>query len=184
MKEKMKIEDGIMVLHNIVDKKFCQMVVNYSNKVCKGKLPTFGGSKDYRRVNGHILKDTNIGDKIYFQLINNQIKNFYSHYKYRFPRLRSNVLSQIDILKYNVGGKYDYHIDTSDATYRNISIIINLNENYEGGDLIFSDQFFNETKRISLKTGSVVIFPSNFFYPHKIEPIIKGKRYSIAAWLV
>tara|TARA_B100000902_G_C26796735_1_gene662554 strand:- start:313 stop:585 length:273 start_codon:yes stop_codon:yes gene_type:complete len=90
----------------------------------------------------------------------------------------------VDILKYNVGGRYDYHVDSSDSTYRNISIIINLNENYEGGDLLFSDQFFNETKRIPLKTGSVVIWPSNFFYPHKIEPITKGKRYSIIAWLV
>ena len=65
-----------------------------------------------------------------------------------------------------------------------MSVIINLNEDYEGGDLIFGNQFLNnEMKRIKLKKGSIVFFPSNFLYPHKIEPITKGKRYSIVAWL-
>ena len=66
---------------------------------------------------------------------------------------------------------------------RHISLIMNLNENYNGGDLVFFDNKNNETKRIELKEGSVVMFPSNFLYPHKIEPITKGTRYSIVAWL-
>jgi predicted 2-oxoglutarate/Fe(II)-dependent dioxygenase YbiX len=60
---------------------------------------------------------------------------------------------------------------------------MNLNDNYEGGDLIFTDQNEEETKRLKLSAGSLVFFPSNFMYPHSIEPITKGKRYSIVAWL-
>ena len=179
----MKIEDGIMILNNFVDKKFCQMVMNYSDKVCKNNLVTADGNQEYRKVKGHILRDKNRGDRIYFQLINNQIKNFYTHYKHRFPQMYTNSIQQIDLLKYDVGGQYNYHTDSSDLDYRILSIIINLNENYEGGDLVFADQFLKETKRVSLKTGSVVMWPSNFFYPHKIEPLTKGKRYSIVAWL-
>ena len=40
-----------------------------------------------------------------------------------------------------------------------------------------------EIKRLKLNTGSIVFFPSNFMYPHSIEPITKGTRYSIVAWL-
>ena len=60
---------------------------------------------------------------------------------------------------------------------------MNLNDDYEGGDLIFGDQKLKEIKRIKLKAGSVIFFPSNFMYPHGIEPITKGKRYSVVAWL-
>jgi predicted 2-oxoglutarate/Fe(II)-dependent dioxygenase YbiX len=40
-----------------------------------------------------------------------------------------------------------------------------------------------EIKRLKLDKGSIVFFPSNFMYPHMIEPITKGTRYSIVAWL-
>ena len=60
---------------------------------------------------------------------------------------------------------------------------MNLNDGYEGGDLIFTDQREKEIKRFQLKKGTVVFFPSNFMYPHGITPIVKGTRYSIVAWL-
>jgi predicted 2-oxoglutarate/Fe(II)-dependent dioxygenase YbiX len=92
-------------------------------------------------------------------------------------------INQIDLLKYNPGGKYELHMDQYTRAPRHLSIIINLNNNYEGGDLIFTDQKEKEIKRLKLEEGSIVFFPSNFMYPHKIEPITKGTRYSIVAWL-
>ena len=46
-----------------------------------------------------------------------------------------------------------------------------------------SDQKNFEVKRLKLDKGSIVFFPSNFMYPHGIEPITKGTRYSIVSWL-
>jgi predicted 2-oxoglutarate/Fe(II)-dependent dioxygenase YbiX len=60
---------------------------------------------------------------------------------------------------------------------------MNLNDEYTGGELIFSDQKNKEIKKFKLQEGSIVFFPSNFLYPHGIQPITKGKRYSIVAWL-
>jgi hypothetical protein len=48
-----------------------------------------------------------------------------------------------------VGGKYEYHIDNYTDYSRSISVIINLNDEYEGGDLIFGDQ-----KNLKLKDVS------------------------------
>ena len=102
----------------------------------------------------------------------------------RFPRLEAMRINQIDLLKYTTGGKYLYHTDASDLNTRSLSVIINLNEGYDGGDLVFAHQYLNEEmKRVSLKKGSIVAFPSNFLYPHMIEPITEGTRYSIVAWL-
>ena len=60
---------------------------------------------------------------------------------------------------------------------------MNLNDEYEGGDLIFTDQKDNVVKRLKLGKGSIVFFPSNFMYPHGITPITEGTRYSVVAWL-
>ena len=180
----MKVEDAIMVLQNFVDEKFCNMVMAYTDKKDLESLVTADGNDRYRKVKGHILNDSNVGDKIYFQLIHNQIHKFYINYKVKFPQITSNTINQIDLLKYSVGEHYGFHVDSYDMVYRNLSVIINLNEDYKGGDLVFGDQKGNEVKRVSLKKGSVVLFPSNFLYPHKIEPVTEGIRYSIVAWLV
>ena len=104
-------------------------------------------------------------------------------YKAKFPLMMSEKINQIDLLKYSPGGKYEIHTDHYTTSPRHLSIIINLNDDYEGGDLIFTDQRHNEIKRFNLGKGSIVFFPSNFMYPHSITPIKKGTRYSIVAWL-
>jgi|TARA_R100000479_G_scaffold39074_1_gene17466 hypothetical protein len=58
-----------------------------------------------------------------------------------------------------------------------LSILGALNDNYTGGELIM----FDKTK-IELNAGDVVIFPSNFLYPHLIKPVKKGTRYSFISW--
>ncbi len=95
----------------------------------------------------------------------------------------STKINQIDLLRYKKGGKYEVHTDHFTSSVRHLSVIMNLNEEYEGGELIFTDQKENEIKRCKLGKGSVIFFPSNFMYPHKIAPIKKGTRYSIVAWL-
>ena len=84
---------------------------------------------------------------------------------------------------YSPGGKYGIHTDHFNTSNRALSVIINLNNDYEGGDLVFTDQKEKEIQRLKLNTGSIVFFPSNFMYPHSIQPITKGTRYSIVAWL-
>jgi predicted 2-oxoglutarate/Fe(II)-dependent dioxygenase YbiX len=75
------------------------------------------------------------------------------------------------------------HTDHYTTVARHLSIIINLNDSYKGGDLVFFDQKEKETMKLKLGKGSIVFFPSNFMYPHSIQPITKGTRYSIVAWL-
>ena len=59
-----------------------------------------------------------------------------------------------------------------------LSIVGVLNDNYEGGDFIM----FEDTK-IELPTGSILIFPSTFMYPHKVTSITKGVRHSFVSWV-
>lgn len=58
-----------------------------------------------------------------------------------------------------------------------LSALAVLNDNYTGGEFVmFGDQ------QVHLPTGSVIVFPSNFLFPHEVKPIKKGVRYSCVSW--
>jgi len=59
-----------------------------------------------------------------------------------------------------------------------LSIVGTLNDDYEGGEFIM----FRE-KTIHLKQGDLIIFPSTFLYPHRVDPVTKGVRYSYVSWV-
>ncbi len=41
--------------------------------------------------------------------------------------------------------------------------------------------FWQDT-HITLKAGEIMIFPSNFLYPHRVDLVTKGTRYSYVSW--
>jgi predicted 2-oxoglutarate/Fe(II)-dependent dioxygenase YbiX len=104
-------------------------------------------------------------------------------------RLKHSEIPQI--LSYDVGGHYKPHIDgeamwrspTGDDIWkksidRDLSIIIFLNDDFEGGDLVFPQLKI----RIRPEPGLMVCFPSTHMYVHGVEPVTKGKRYSMVTW--
>jgi len=52
-----------------------------------------------------------------------------------------------------------------------------LNDDYEGGELVM----FEDTV-LPFKAGEIKVFPSCFLYPHRIDPVSKGVRYSFVSW--
>ena len=176
--------EGVVVLKNITNLDFCKRIIDLTNKKAKNKLKTISGLDiDERNVKGYGLDFKTPTNMFYWNYIKVEIERWFILYKTKFPKMESTKINQIDLLKYDVGGKYRVHTDHSTITPRSLSVIINLNDEYEGGDLIFTDQKEQEIKRLQLEKGTIVFFPSNFMYPHSIEPITKGTRYSIVAWL-
>lgn len=90
----------------------------------------------------------------------------------------------IRLNRYQVGNTMRTHIDHIHSLFDGqqkgipvLSMIGILNNEYEGGDLIFFDNH-----KISTSVGDVIIFPSNFLYPHTVQEITKGTRYSFVSW--
>ena len=178
-----KFEDAIVEINGVTDPQFLKLLIDYAEKKCTGKLATSSKDTEYRKVYGHTLEKTSISDATHFLNIQKEIMKGYSHYKFKFPQVTVSKVTQIDLLKYTKGGGYFYHADDT-SVGRTLSISLNLNEDYEGGDLVFGRQNLREeVKRIKMKSGTMCFFPSNFLYPHKIEKITKGTRYSVVAWL-
>lgn len=57
-----------------------------------------------------------------------------------------------------------------------LTVLGSLNDEYEGGEFILWDEVWEIPK------GSLLIFPSNFLYPHKVNPVKSGVRYSYVSW--
>lgn len=59
-----------------------------------------------------------------------------------------------------------------------LSIVGVLNNDYKGGEFIMW-----EKEEIKIPAGSILMFPSNFMYPHKVTPVTSGARYSFVSWV-
>ena len=58
-----------------------------------------------------------------------------------------------------------------------LSILGVLNEGYEGGEFWFAG-----LQEVKMRAGDIVLFPSNFMYPHEVKKVTKGERYTFVAW--
>jgi hypothetical protein len=97
--------------------------------------------------------------------------------------LNISKFNEINILRYENQGHYKPHVDDCINHHRTLSIILLLNDDYEGGELIFkSVDLQKDLHIIDVKKNRAVLFPSNFMYPHTVKPVTKGTRYSIVSW--
>jgi predicted 2-oxoglutarate/Fe(II)-dependent dioxygenase YbiX len=177
--------DAIVEIKNIVSPEFISKITPFIKHKAKKKLTIRGERivKDVRNVKGYHLNFDTPTNLFYWNYIKLEIQRLYAFYKAKFPQMSSEKINQIDLLKYSTGGQYKVHTDHFTTAPRHLSIIINLNDDYEGGDLVFTDQKEEIIKIFKLGKGSIIFFPSNFMYPHSIKPITKGTRYSIVSWL-
>jgi|TARA_R110002012_G_scaffold168676_3_gene332232 PKHD-type hydroxylase len=94
----------------------------------------------------------------------------------------------IQYTEYKLNQFYNYHADTfpiptKTGTQRKLSAVISLNDSseYEGGEFKIMTNPLNIIEVPALKKkGTIIVFPSTIW--HKVEPITKGKRYSLVVW--
>jgi len=86
-----------------------------------------------------------------------------------------------EILRYREGEKFDAHIDAivgRHEGFRQLSGLAYLNDDYAGGELTFPRQ----QVRIKPEAGDIVLFPSNFCFPHASTPVTQGTKYAVVTW--
>jgi predicted 2-oxoglutarate/Fe(II)-dependent dioxygenase YbiX len=96
------------------------------------------------------------------------------------------------LLCYGVGGHYHPHVDAEGIWVkedgskewrknidRDLSVLLYLNDDYEGGDLVFPDLNI----KVQPKRGMLVAFPSTHHYLHGVEPVTEGERFVMVTWM-
>ncbi len=96
--------------------------------------------------------------------------------------IATGIVKEVTALKYDKGGFYVYHTDFFDAHPRQFSLILMLNNDFEGGEITFTTPSYEEEYKIKNVPGRLLIWPSNFLFPHKVNEVTKGTRYSIVGW--
>ena len=103
--------------------------------------------------------------------------------KYDFDFNLSGIYEELQLIEYDEGDYYDYHMDMGDkaTAYRKLSVIIQLSDpdTYEGGDVVFNH---GKEDTLPRDQGMFCVFPS--YVLHKVTPVTKGKRYSLVSWIM
>ncbi len=188
-KSRTKLEDYIHVFDNIIPPHFCEEILSeYKNCNDWSDALVGGGivNKDVRNCNQILISDAHIisqNEKIRRSLDDRLHKcavEAVKQYQEKHPLFTIDIDTGYQLLRYNEGEFYSQHVDSFKEQQRSVSCSLLLNEDYEGGEFAF----FDREIMIKSSTGSAIMFPSNFMYPHEVMPVIKGTRYSIITWLV
>jgi predicted 2-oxoglutarate/Fe(II)-dependent dioxygenase YbiX len=94
-------------------------------------------------------------------------------------------LGPYQFTEYKVGEHYDWHTDSSSIAdeYKDrfCSIVIQINDEYEGGYLQLKDEDGDSIIQLNKGIGTMYIFYSNIV--HRVVPVTDGVRYSLVNWI-
>ena len=92
-------------------------------------------------------------------------------------------IENFQFTKYELNGHYEWHTDSMNFDYyakRFCSVVIQLNNEYDGGELLYKD---HNDDIVEFKKGVGNLFIFNSSTLHKVNPIIRGERYSLVSWI-
>jgi len=85
------------------------------------------------------------------------------------------ALSEIaDLTKFKTGENLEEHADKVCASWRDLSTSLYYNEDFEGGELYFSQYDLT----FKPKAGMLIYFPAGANYQHRVNYITSGTRYA------
>lgn len=186
------VPPGVLLVENYASPELCRYLMDYSERTLGTKLKVVdaaasaGGevvavesanrrteSVPLNEITGEILT-------LFIEIYTQRLSPFYGVQFEWFERPQ--------ILRYRAGGRYDPHADADDIDQqtgqwvrvhdRDISVLLYLNDDYEGGKISFESIGFS----IQPKAGMLLAFPSDYRYLHAAQPTTSGIRYVIVSW--
>jgi len=178
--ESTPLSNFIKKFDKVIPDKLCDTIINDSYEYYKHHW--------YTNINGAVPGDNKDFDR-------SSVKT--KHYLFLKPILDKciekgpfsdhfSLIGESEVLlnRYNVSTRMRPHFDHINSLFDGqkkgipvLSIVGLLNDDFEGGDFLFFENY-----NISLQKGDIVIFPSNFLFPHGVSDITNGTRYSIVQW--
>ena len=199
---------NLIAKDNIIDSELCDSIVEKSKEMKWQPHQWYSHHDDYRHshekkeldvcygkdipsvIQQQLLMHVNHIWKSYMNILPELLNHNHYHDEGDVPNMNAfNMIkywSEIRFNRYSEGTMmrphYDHIQSLFDGERRGVpvlSIIGALNDctDYEGGALKFWNNF-----EIEMKKGDILIFPSCFLYPHRVQEVTKGERYSFVCW--
>lgn len=184
------LTDYVKVYENTFTKEECEKVIEENEKADWQKHSYYNpATNTYSSYDNDLSVSKPVGplgqavqDKLW-DVINTYIRTDMAHMNNWFSSW--NGYSQVRFNKYDETTEMRIHCDHINSLFDGqrkgvpvLTILGALNEGYEGGEFVMF-----EDKIIEMPTGSVVVFPSNFLFPHEVRPIKSGVRHSFVSWV-
>jgi len=181
----LEVKEYIKIYDNCIDFKTLSNFLRYINTLDFEKATIGSQNKinfEIRKTFNYTLSNlSNIFSDVHWHnylvfVFNNAYKDYCGRFKYAAFK----NLEPINILKYEEGGFYRDHVDHFTEIPRTLSAIFFLNNDYQGGNLCFN--IGGEELIIETIPNRMIVWPSNFLFPHQVKPVTKGVRYSVVSW--
>ena len=175
---------------------WCQDVIDRANDDFKNasvfgndELRTGKLNTKLRKTNIHWNSDEDLFDMAFYYM---RLANKNSGWN-----LQVDVAENFQIGQYPKGGHYNWHVDGLGTNpisasknkllrgrTRKISMVVWLNEGFQGGEFQFHEAYSerNVINVIKPRQGTIIMFPS--WVMHRVTPVKKGTRYSMASWFL
>jgi len=187
----------IMIIQNFLSEEICAEYIEFIQKQQEIDLSVFDAEETNKKgqISWEVDKKTRDTQTVEIEpikdvvidLMKYAVRDFIN--PYYNVEIRSSELPQI--LVYHPGGHYKPHID-GEALFndgsgvlqwkrnveRDFSLLIYLNNDYDGGELVFPKQAVS----IKPRAGMLVAFPATHHFLHGVNPVISGVRYAIVDW--
>jgi hypothetical protein len=176
--------DVAYIAPNALSHAFCdKLIEEYSKEEVKKTLPFIGSGTDP-------IKNINLDIRNVLRLplpmnqgIGATLTSFGLNLNHQFWKYDITHSNQTEFLMYDINGKYEPHVDTFHELgneTRKLTAIAILNDDFQGGKFYIingHDKIYPRQEK-----GDIIVFPS--FMLHGVEPVTKGKRFTVVTWLV
>jgi predicted 2-oxoglutarate/Fe(II)-dependent dioxygenase YbiX len=159
----------------------CNEIVNYSLQNLKFRNGLVGANEYNEKSRKSSISFTNYDD-VFPYIKEKLLKEISKEIKIKGYKINfDNQLYQFT--KYDVGEFYNWHTDSSTvgfASERYCSIVIQLNDEYKGGDLELIKDENGEIFKFENGKGNLFVFLSNM--THRVTEVTENTRYSLVNW--
>jgi prolyl 4-hydroxylase len=161
------LDSSIIEIENFIPKEYCDYSISYFSNIANTqieKIFIWGTTFVYS-----ICGDPDFNDPI-IKEITKKIEDLVTNRIFKDPSV---VSDEIEIVFWDKGSWQHLHFDRD---YRIYSVILYLNDDYEGGET-----FLVPNKIIKPKTGKLVGFYGSKI-EHEVKEVLNGRRYTIPVW--
>ena len=179
------LEDYLLIAKKAIPQKLCKKTIDQLNTIEWQRHAFYNNSTEKNRQHkNEPLTNIEFVDSELTNLVNDLVYSYLKKLNFSWFK-HCKKYTQLKFIKYDQSSRMKLHCDHIHSIFSSdehkgvpiLSIICLLNDDYEGGELVFF-----EDKILTPSQGDVIIFPSNFLFPHEVKPITKGIRYSVVSW--
>jgi len=168
--------NGFTTIKEFLTKEECDLLLQFSLTKKLSEATVDNGDLNIRKSNiffhDYSLDFPNLNEKL-IKIFKEEVK--VKGYEIDFTD------NEFQFTQYTKDGYYNWHTDSDSGLTkeRYCSMVIQLNEEYTGGELQIKDVDDNE---ITLEKGLGNLFIFYSYLTHRVKPIISGTRYSLVNW--